>query len=561
MIGVIHATPSVIPPDAFSLFMPILLAFASIAYLALGKMLGAHFQQHPQQTFSKNCFDSLVKTFDAQCERLAIAIEDRKIQSCKPTPPVIPMVSLRPGDKTHDKEYRENQDKFLLRCHAEAGPIFKLLIHRLEVTVISDHHIREMFHNENFSNVDALNELMGVKTFLHSLIKSGKNNDSRIQNSIILEHLTPNLGKYQAEIVEQFEEGLRRGFGENGKKEGNKKRTLCEDPTNILQDMIGRSTGTVFMGPKVANNPKVLDTFIMSMHDFARVLGLNDINIPFWRRWLNIKLNHFNNPLKHRVRTLAEAANPIIIERRRREQDFIDHGNSHDICGHIMLLILTSVHTTIDASSAMVYYLAAYPETIPVLHREQVQVLDAIQHERQQERDALLAKGHEIGPDLDPSNDRDLTTAALKRMVHLDSFQREVLRCRTEALTHFHMARKETVLSNGMIIPKYGMLLANLTSTHSSSTTHSPNPSEFHPWSHVGTFKTATKVGVNFLPFGMGKHVCPGRFMATQQTKSLVSLMVSKFEIIEFQDPTQAGRVLRMQHGDMPSLGLIFTDR
>ncbi|KAG0377662.1 hypothetical protein BGX24_005695 [Mortierella sp. AD032] len=522
MIGVVHAIPSVIPPDAFSLFMPILLAFVSSAYLALARVL----------------------------------------------------VSLRPGDKTHDKEYRENQDKFLLRCRAEAGPIFKLLIHRLEVTVMSDHYIREMFLNDNFSNVDALNELMGVKTFLHSLIKSGKNNDSRIQNSIILDHLTPNLGKYQVEMVEQMEEALRRGFGEDRKEEGKNKRTLFESPMIILQDMIGRSTGTVFMGPEVANNPKVLDTFIMSMHEFAGVLGLNDVNIPFWRRWLNLKLNHFNNPLKHRVRTLAEAANPIILERRRREQDVIDHGNNHgdeaaaaaaaqilqqrphdilqkmldrfdqfefvdleDICGHIMLLILTSVHTTIDASSAMVYYLAAYPETIPVLHREQVQVFDAIQLERQQERDALTAQGLKIGHDLNPSQDRDLTTAALKRMVHLDSFQREVLRCRTEALTHFHMARKETVLSNGMIIPKYGMLLANLTSTHTSSTAHGPNPSEFHPWRYVGTFKTTTK------------------------TKSLVSLMVSKFKNIEFQNPSQAGRVLRMQHGDMPSLGLIFTDR
>lgn len=344
------------------------------------------------------------------------------------------------------------------------------------------------------------------------------------------------------------------------------------------------------MGAEVANNPKILETFIMSMHDFASVLGLNDVNIPFWRRWLNLKLNHFNNPLKHRVQTLAEAATPVILERRRREARLINEGadapqfikerphdilqkmldrfdeygflDLEDICGHIMLLILTSVHTTIDASMSMVYYLAAYPETIPVLHREQVQVLDAIQQERQQERASRLSKGFEISPELDSAHDRDLSAAALKRMVHLDSFQREVLRCRTEALTHFHMARKEIILSNGMVIPKYGMMLANLTSTHANnSAAHGLNPAEFQPWRYIGTFKTMTKVGVDYLPFGMGKHVCPGRFMASQQTKTVVSLMVSNFEKIEFQDLSQAASVLRTQHGNAASPALVFTSR
>ncbi|KAF9550168.1 hypothetical protein EC957_001654 [Mortierella hygrophila] len=543
-----------------------------------------HFHIEIPQSLSKTCLDSLFKTLDQQRRKIAVSLHDYNTQSDKLRPPPIPMVSLRPGDKTHDKEYRENQDKFLTRCQTESGPVFKLLIHRLQITVVSGDFIREMFLNENFSNVDALNELMGVKTFLHSLIKSGKNHDARIQNSIILDHLTPSLPKYQAEMVSALEAALVDGVG------ACVKGRVVECPITIIQDMIGKSTGTVFMGAEVANNSKALETFIMSMRDFTSVLGLNDVNIPFWRRWLNLKLMHFNNPLKHRVQTLAEAATPVILERRRREARLINEGvdapqfikarphdilqkmldrfdeygfvDLEDICGHIMLLILTSVHTTIDASTSMVYYLAAYPETIPVLHREQVQVLSAIQQERQQERTSCLSKGLEISPELDPAHDRDLSTAALKRMVHLDSFQREVLRCRTEALTHFHMAGKENILSNGMVIPKYGMVLANLTSTHANnSAAHGPNPAKFHPWRYVGTFKTMTKVGVDYLPFGMGKHVCPGRFMASQQTKTVVSLMVSKFEKIEFQDLGQAGSVLRTQHGNVASPALVFTSR
>ncbi|KAF8938298.1 hypothetical protein BGZ47_008643 [Haplosporangium gracile] len=585
MIGVFHVdTPPAVPTNAFSLLVPIFLALLSTVYVALSKMLGMHHFIHERQhSFSKTCLDSLVKTLDRQRKKIANTLHDYNTQSNKPrpSPPPIPMVSLRAGDKTHDREYGENQDKFLTRCRTEYGPVFKLSIHRLQITVVSDEFIREMFLNENFSNVDALNELMGVKTFLHSLIKSGKNHDARIQNSIILDHLTPDLPKYLPDMVRALEAALMGGFGSSVKGK------MFESPVTVIQDMVA---GTVFMGGEVANNPKVLETFVMSMHDFADVLGLNDVNIPFWRRWLNLKLNHFNNPLKHRVRTLAEAATPVILERRRREARLINEGTDapqfikerphdilqkmldrfdkygfvdlEDICGHIMLLILTSVHTTIDASIAMVYYLAAYPETISVLYREQIQVLDAIQQERQQARASRFSKGLEISPDLDPSHDRDLTTEALKRMVHLDSFQREVLRCRTEALTHFHMARKKTVLSNGMVIPKYGMMLANLTSTHAdNATAHGHNPAKFQPWRYVGTFKTMTKVGVDFLPFGMGKHVCPGRFMASQQTKIVVLLMVSKFEKIEFQNPSQVARVLRTQHGNVASPALVLTSR
>lgn len=93
-----------------------------------------------------------------------------------------------------------------------------------------------MFLNENFSNVDALNELMGVKTFLHSLIKSGKNHDARIQNSIILEHLTPGLPKYQAEIVRALEAALVDGVGLYVKGK------VVECPVAIIQDMVGKSS-------------------------------------------------------------------------------------------------------------------------------------------------------------------------------------------------------------------------------------------------------------------------------------------------------------------------------
>ncbi|KAG0254691.1 hypothetical protein BGZ95_005961 [Linnemannia exigua] len=164
----------------------------------------------------------------------------------------------------------------------------------------------------------------------------------------------------------------------------------------------------------------------------------------------------------------------------------------------------------------------------------------------------LIAKGESIPEDLNPSKDRALSAAAIKRMVHKDSFIREVFRYRTEQLTLAHRARQNVTLSNGMVISK-------------GVTAISPDQGEdvekFHPWRFVGKSKAATKIGSDFLPFGMGKHACPGRFLAIQELKTIGLLMVSRYSKIEIQDPSRTQKILRIRTGASYGTGLLFTSR
>ncbi|KAG0088418.1 hypothetical protein BGZ92_006221, partial [Podila epicladia] len=213
-----------------------------------------------------------------------------------------------------------------------------------------------------------------------------------------------------------------------------------------------------------------------------------------------------------------------------------------------------------DTSTNLLYYLAAFPEYQDQLYAEQQEVLDGQQREREELRKKRLEAGEEVGEDLDPAHDRDLTAAAIKKMVHMDSFVREVFRYRTERLTLTHRARKDVTLSNGMIIYKGNNAIINMKSAHQSPD-QGEDVAEFRPWRFVGKPKAATKAGNDFLPFGMGRHACPCRFLAIQELKTVGVLMISKYSKIQIQDPSKTNKVLRSRIGEPIVTGLIFTSR
>lgn len=81
MIAVLHAdTSPVVPANAFSLLVLILLALASIAYIALSKMLSMHrFHSDRQHSFSKTCLAFLVNTLDQQRKTIAASLHDYNV--------------------------------------------------------------------------------------------------------------------------------------------------------------------------------------------------------------------------------------------------------------------------------------------------------------------------------------------------------------------------------------------------------------------------------------------------------------------------------------------------
>lgn len=289
------------------------------------------------------------------------------------------------------------------------------------------------------------------------------------------------------------------------------------------------TVANVFVGPEVAKSRKVIDTFISCTTDFGKVLGNGNRRKSFWHTFSTRTKYSTSllNPMEKHIRVMVEATTPVILERRRLEAEANEAGREYirpddilqrllddfdkynfidqeDVCGHLLILVLASVHTTSDTSTNLLYYLAAFPQYQDKLYEEQQEVLDAQQKEREELRKKQLEAGEAIGEDLDPAHDRDLTAAAIKKMAHMDSFVREVFRYRTERLTLTHRARKDVTLSNGMVLYKGENAIINMKSAHQSPD-QGEDVAEFRPWRFVGKPKAATKAGNDFLPFGMGR--------------------------------------------------------
>ncbi|KAF9275032.1 hypothetical protein BGZ68_000167 [Mortierella alpina] len=342
------------------------------------------------------------------------------------------------------------------------------------------------------------------------------------------------------------------------------------------------------MGSELAKNRNVLDAFI---HCLSSLQGLaaQGNQKTIWRIFRAVTYGILS-PLQRHVQVLVDAATPVVQERRRQEAEALEKGVKYDrpldilqglldnfdkyglkdledVCGHILVMVLVSVHTTSDNSTYLAYYLAAYPEYIEPLFQEQLTVLNQISREREEQRQGKLKSGEVVsakdfeGTQLDPKNDRDLTSAAMKRMVKMDSFVREYFRCKIQPATLPHMARKDVLLSNGITIHKGRKVVINAQSLHQSHEMQGEDPTEFRPWRFIGKSKAATKASTDFLPFGMGKHACPGRFLAIQELKTVGVLLVSRFSNIEMQDSSKKMKALLPRVGAPVPTGLYFTSR
>ncbi|KAG0227807.1 cytochrome P450 [Mortierella sp. GBAus27b] len=493
----------------------------------------------------------------------------------------IPTVSLHPGDSTHDREYNEDQDAFLRRCEEDYGSTFNVLLFNKTLTVVSGAQIREVFMNDDLSSVDSFEEFTSITAFFNTMRKSNHDTDHQTIRALVQEHVTPNLSSFMARIVEQLGKNLKHepGISPAG-DEGN----LVVNPMLVVQTMVAGAMASVFVGPEIAQSPDAMNMFLKVSEDFSEMQGSGEApRASFWNSLVKRANYKVLNRLQIHVQNLTRIAAPVVLERQRLEAEAMERGNEYerprdvlqqlldnfdkhgfvdleDVCGHLLILVLASVHATTDASTILLYYLATSSSHMETLYEEQQDVLDAIQREREQERQELLKEGSPIIKDLDAAHDRELSAAAVQRMVKLDSFVREMFRFRTERLTLAHRARKNVTLSNGMVIPRGHSVIINMKSAHQGPE-QGEDATEFKPWRFVGKPKSATKVGTDFLPFGMGKHVCPGRFLAIQEVKAIGALMISRYSKIQIQNPSETAKVLRSRPAEPLCTGLVFTSR
>lgn len=355
--------------------------------------------------------------------------------------------------------------------------------------------------------------------------------------------LNPRLDMYTERVNEQLEEASKEILTEVDTKGSQDLMHMYI----LVQHMVARASATVFVGPELAKNSQLIDSFKNMVIEVGSQLNPKPWLEPFprlnsLRMWYIGKTSPVVR--KHRSQ-LRSAVKPSIDDRLARQksqgsafqrpddllQDIIErHPNSNTksniydyVVDTLTALIFAALHTTSENSTVVLYRLLQHPELMDELVAEQ---------------DAVLVE-HGLPKD---SSARVMTRQIIKQFEKLDSVCRESFRIRNDylGLSHTYEGKKDFVLSNGAIIKPGEKAIINIWGNHRRNNTSQlsgQNYFGFDPYRFVKQDKQATKISEDFLLFGLGKHACPGRFFAVQEAKVLISVLLRSYKLSPIDPP------------------------
>ncbi|KAJ6490465.1 cytochrome P450 [Mycena vulgaris] len=452
-------------------------------------------------------------------------------------PPLVPYTNPIYGNT---REYSATPKEFLDSSFEKYGPVFRANILGRD-QVILDHDYAQLLFSLLGKGLDHELGVIDLQYF-DVIIKLGSQHHLHDNGRMILKYLNPAVPSYDAygPIVQLV---YQRVFKEALAKLDEKNSMDLASPFDLCKKCLADAMASVIVGVELANDKDIAWVFLNVSEVVAEVGGLGGHGsllatlLPFYGRLhahYVMKVKQVMKPYKTvlRAKVGAEINRRIVMRQRVTEQQWKEirpHDvlqgllEEHDFGGGelkvddfmdkienmLLFVIFAAIHGTSVALSWVFYLVAS----------------DASYQKRIYDELAELVNGTDDASALTPS--------VLKSAKHLDSFTREVLRWRPDCLSPTpRKALKDIALPNGYIIPK-GMLVTHVFyRTHVNPTKQGfDDAKDFKPWRHVDKpVATSVNVSNSFLPFGVGKTACPGRFLACYEIKLFIALLVGKYE-------------------------------
>ncbi|RDX42959.1 cytochrome P450 [Lentinus brumalis] len=295
----------------------------------------------------------------------------------------------------------------------------------------------------------------------------------------------------------------------------------------VIQHIVARASNRAFVGLPLCRDEGFLDLCIR----FTRVVIKDRYVISLFPRSLKPLVGSLISETKKSIRRAVQYLKPTLDEKKtmmeQNGDDWDDKPNDMlqwifdeairrenpdwGVAERVLLVNFAAIHTSSTSFTHSIFDLAARPE---------------YQQPLRDEIESVVA-------------DEGWTKAAMGKMWKLDSFLRESQRYNGISMTT--MTRKAMVdvtLNDGTFIPKGTVLVAAQHPTHHDNSNYAdPNVFDAFRFSRLrehegeGTKHQFVNTSIDYVPFGHGKHACPGRFFAANELKAMLAWIVLNYDM------------------------------
>ncbi|THC98101.1 hypothetical protein EYZ11_002453 [Aspergillus tanneri] len=298
--------------------------------------------------------------------------------------------------------------------------------------------------------------------------------------------------------------------------------------TNFPQDMIhfiARISSCIFVGPELSRNPEWQDIIVnYTLTFFYSVRALRH-----WPGFLRPVI-HWVVPecrrARYQVRRAHDILTPVLESRAAMKQaanaencslkfddsiewmEEVARGRSFDPVAAQLGMAMGALHTTTELIKQTILDICMHSELIQTLREE---IMNAV-------------------------GESGWTTAGLFKMKLLDSVIKETQRLKPGALVNLERKTiNKVTLPNGMVLP-CGTSVAVECTTWSDAETY-PSPERYDGYRFLkmreqgDTTAVLSSTSPKHVAFGIGRSICPGRFLAANEAKIVVAKILLDYDI------------------------------
>lgn len=403
---------------------------------------------------------------------------------------------------------------------AEWGPMYRFRYGQLRAMVVSDPALMQMLLKDRPQNWQRGIRLSKLLSSLGPRgVFSAEGEDWRRQRKLVTRGLNPEvIRKFHPQLAELCQRLVRRWSTSTSTPD------LMRDIKALTLDV----TVALAMGEDVntlehADNPLPMDIHRL----FERVGARLRSPVPYWR-WFKLSVDRQADAAVARVHAAVSGfvarardrmqAQPALRERPSNlmeafvaARDEADSGvTDTDVVGNAMTMVFAGEDTTSSTLCWAVYLLARHPAVAATLSAEVDAVLGA----------------NRVPPD----------TACLERLPYSEAVVHEVLRLKPAAPMMALESAQDRVVG-GVRVPAGVLVMMPMREPAMRPETFEA-PTKFRPERWLGQLDVASDAQRRMTPFGAGPRMCPGRYLALVEAKTVLASIVRNFRLSLSADTT-----------------------